>query len=84
MSDEGSAPFAWNDTPTRLRKALKQDEFALFCQPILALRGAGGFALAEVLIRLREEEQLRAEQPARSRAQSGRRAARSSSPGCSS
>jgi EAL domain-containing protein (putative c-di-GMP-specific phosphodiesterase class I) len=57
MSDEEATPFAWNDTPTRLRKALKQDEFVLFCQPILALRGAGGFALAEVLIRQREEEQ---------------------------
>ena len=57
MSDAESGQFAWNDTPTRLRKALKQDEFALFCQPILALRGGGGFALAEVLIRLREEEQ---------------------------
>ena len=57
MSDEEQPQFAWNDTPTRLRKALKQDEFVLFCQPILALRGAGGFALAEVLIRQHEEEQ---------------------------
>ena len=55
MSDE-QTPFAWNDTPARLRKALKGDEFALFCQPILALRGAGGFPMGEVLIRLREEE----------------------------
>lgn len=54
---ENDAPFAWNDTPTRLRNALKRDEFVLFCQPILALRGGGGFALAEVLIRQREEEQ---------------------------
>lgn len=57
MSEEQQPQFAWNDTPTRLRKALKQDEFVLFAQPILALRGGGGFALAEVLIRLREEEQ---------------------------
>jgi EAL domain-containing protein (putative c-di-GMP-specific phosphodiesterase class I) len=56
MSEEDKAPFAWNDTPTRLRKALKQDEFVLFCQPILALKGGGGFALAEVLIRQHEEE----------------------------
>jgi EAL domain-containing protein (putative c-di-GMP-specific phosphodiesterase class I) len=56
MSAEESTQFAWNDTPSRLRKALKQDEFVLFCQPILALRGSGGFALAEVLIRLHEEE----------------------------
>jgi EAL domain-containing protein (putative c-di-GMP-specific phosphodiesterase class I) len=56
MSEEEQGGFAWNDTPTRLRNALKRDEFALFCQPILALRGGGGFVLAEVLIRLREEE----------------------------
>src|SRR3954468_22265185 len=56
MSEEESTPFAWNDTPARLRKALKQNEFVLFCQPILALGGSGGFALAEVLIRLHEEE----------------------------
>ncbi|HEX6690627.1 MAG TPA: EAL domain-containing protein [Burkholderiales bacterium] len=49
-----ASPF---DTPTRLRNALKREEFVLFCQPILALRGGGGFALAEVLIRQREEEQ---------------------------
>ncbi len=56
MSEEPT-PFAWNDVPARLRKALKQDEFALFCQPVLALKGGGGFAMAEVLIRQREEEQ---------------------------
>jgi EAL domain-containing protein (putative c-di-GMP-specific phosphodiesterase class I) len=57
MSEEEKTPFAWNDPPTRLRKALKQDEFVLFGQPILALRGSGGFVMAEVLIRQREEEQ---------------------------
>ena len=57
MSEEEKTPFAWNDPPTRLRKALKQDEFVLFCQPILALKGSGGFVMAEVLIRQREEEQ---------------------------
>jgi EAL domain-containing protein (putative c-di-GMP-specific phosphodiesterase class I) len=57
MSEQEAAPFALNDTPTRLRKALKNDELALFAQPILALRDGGGFAMAEVLVRLREEEQ---------------------------
>jgi len=56
MAEEEKTPFAWNDTPTRLRNALKSDELALFGQPVLALRGGGGFALAEVLIRLHEEE----------------------------
>ena len=55
MEDQPAIP--WNDTPSRLRKALKQEEFVLFCQPILALRGDGGFGLAEVLIRQHEEEQ---------------------------
>ena len=57
MSEQDPIPFTWNDTPTRLRRALKQDEFALFCQPVLALKGGGGFTMAEVLIRQREEEQ---------------------------
>src|SRR3954464_6468 len=56
MSEEDSMPFAWNDTPTRLRKALKQDEFVLFCQPMLALTGSGGVALAGGLIRRHEEK----------------------------
>src|SRR5262245_51164774 len=55
MSEEDRPASAW-DMPTRLRNALKRDELALFCQPVLALRGGGGFALAEVLIRLKEEE----------------------------
>lgn len=57
MSDQEQPASPWNDTPTRLRNALKREEFVLFCQPILSLRDKGGFALAEVLIRQREEEQ---------------------------
>ena len=34
---------------------LAGDELALYCQPIVALRG-GGFPMAEVLVRLRDEE----------------------------
>lgn len=45
----------WSDPVQRLRTALQKDEFALYCQPILALQG-GGYPLAEVLVRLREEE----------------------------
>jgi EAL domain-containing protein (putative c-di-GMP-specific phosphodiesterase class I) len=41
---------------SRLRDALENDEFALFCQPIMALSGATRYPMAEVLIRLREEE----------------------------
>lgn len=48
----------WGDPLARLRQALDRDELQLYCQPILSLRPPGGFALAEVLIRLREEETL--------------------------
>ncbi len=45
----------------RLRQALERDELALFCQPILALspqaQGAERYPMAEVLVRMREEEQ---------------------------
>lgn len=40
----------------RLRQALAKDELALYCQPIAALDGAVRFPMAEVLIRMREEE----------------------------
>jgi len=48
----------WSDPVPRLRQALEQDELQLFCQPILLLRPPGGFPMAEVLVRLREEEAL--------------------------
>jgi EAL domain-containing protein (putative c-di-GMP-specific phosphodiesterase class I) len=46
----------WNEPAERLRQALAKDELTLFCQPIAALTGAIRFPMAEVLIRLREEE----------------------------
>jgi EAL domain-containing protein (putative c-di-GMP-specific phosphodiesterase class I) len=48
----------WSDPLPRLRQALDADELQLYCQPILSLRPPGGFVMAEVLIRLREEEAL--------------------------
>jgi EAL domain-containing protein (putative c-di-GMP-specific phosphodiesterase class I) len=39
----------------RLEHALAADELVLFCQPIRALAG-GGYPMAEVLVRLRDEE----------------------------
>jgi EAL domain-containing protein (putative c-di-GMP-specific phosphodiesterase class I) len=48
----------WSDPVPRLRQALEQDELQLYCQPILLLRPPGGFPMAEVLVRLREEEAL--------------------------
>jgi EAL domain-containing protein (putative c-di-GMP-specific phosphodiesterase class I) len=46
----------WPDAVVRLKQAIQKDEFSLYCQPILSLAGAGGYPMAEVLIRLREEE----------------------------
>jgi EAL domain-containing protein (putative c-di-GMP-specific phosphodiesterase class I) len=46
----------WADPVRRLRSAVDKDEFELYCQPILGLQGGGGYPLAEVLVRLREEE----------------------------
>jgi EAL domain-containing protein (putative c-di-GMP-specific phosphodiesterase class I) len=46
----------WADPVARLRQAIEKDEFALFCQPILALGPQGGYPMGEVLVRMREEE----------------------------
>lgn len=49
--------IGWADPVARLHAALDRDELELYCQPILALKGAGGYPLGEILVRLREEEQ---------------------------
>jgi EAL domain-containing protein (putative c-di-GMP-specific phosphodiesterase class I) len=41
---------------SRLRQALDNNEFALYCQAVLALEGAERYPMAEILVRLREEE----------------------------
>jgi EAL domain-containing protein (putative c-di-GMP-specific phosphodiesterase class I) len=46
----------WNDPVERLRRALDNDELQLYCQPILALQEEGRYPIAEILVRLREEE----------------------------
>lgn len=46
----------WADPVARLRQAIEKDEFALYCQPILALSQEGGYPMGEVLVRMREEE----------------------------
>ncbi|HEV3008371.1 MAG TPA: EAL domain-containing protein [Burkholderiales bacterium] len=47
---------AWTDPVAYLRQALAQDQFTLYCQPIAALSGVVVYPMAEVLVRLREEE----------------------------
>jgi EAL domain-containing protein (putative c-di-GMP-specific phosphodiesterase class I) len=46
----------WAEPAERLRQALAKDELALYCQPILELAGPVNFPMAEILVRLREEE----------------------------
>jgi EAL domain-containing protein (putative c-di-GMP-specific phosphodiesterase class I) len=46
----------WSDPVAHLRRALAQDHFTLYCQPIAALSGVVVYPMAEVLVRLREEE----------------------------
>lgn len=40
----------------QLRQALEQNEFELYFQPILAFAGSERYPMAEVLVRMREEE----------------------------
>jgi EAL domain-containing protein (putative c-di-GMP-specific phosphodiesterase class I) len=46
----------WTDPVAYLRHALAHGQFSLFCQPIAAISEAEAYPMAEVLIRLREEE----------------------------
>ena len=45
----------WADPAAHLREALDRNELQLYCQPILTLQ-SGAYEMAEVLVRLREEE----------------------------
>lgn len=55
-SNTAAQRAGWRDPGERIRQALAEDELTLYCQPIVALGGGGGFPMAEVLVRLREEE----------------------------
>ena len=46
----------WERQRARLREALRGDEFELYLQPIVALERPDDWRMAEVLIRLRQEE----------------------------
>jgi EAL domain-containing protein (putative c-di-GMP-specific phosphodiesterase class I) len=52
-----AALAGWDEPAERLAQALERDELELYAQPILALRAPGDFPIAEVLVRLREEEE---------------------------
>src|SRR5438094_8801210 len=46
----------WTDPVQRLRGAIENEEVQLYCQPILQFAGDERYPMAEVLVRLREEE----------------------------
>ena len=46
----------WSDPVQRLRGAIQNNDFELYCQPILQFAGDERYPMAEVLVRLREEE----------------------------
>jgi EAL domain-containing protein (putative c-di-GMP-specific phosphodiesterase class I) len=46
----------WARPEARLKEALEKNEFALYCQPMLALRGDERYPMGEILVRMREEE----------------------------
>jgi EAL domain-containing protein (putative c-di-GMP-specific phosphodiesterase class I) len=56
LEEMDHALAGWSDPATHLRDALQKNELQLYCQPILTLQ-SGHFEAAEVLVRLREEEQ---------------------------
>ena len=58
LEDMDSALAGWPDAADRLHDALRKDEFQLYSQPILSLKSTRRYEMAEVLIRLREEEAL--------------------------
>lgn len=55
LEEMSHALAGWSDPAAHLREALRKDELQLYCQPILTLP-SGRFEIAEVLVRLREEE----------------------------
>lgn len=48
--------MGWSDPPNRLMRALERNELVLYAQPILALRGEQTFPMAEVLVRMQDDD----------------------------
>jgi EAL domain-containing protein (putative c-di-GMP-specific phosphodiesterase class I) len=56
LNDMAAHLAGWREPIESLRQALAKDELTLYCQPITALGGGPGFPMAEVLVRLHQEE----------------------------
>lgn len=58
IGDADPGLSGWEDPLASLRRAIDRDELQIYCQPILSLQpGTEKFPMAEVLVRLREEEE---------------------------
>ena len=57
LEEMGQALTGWSDPAAKLRAALQSDALALYTQPILTLAN-NQFERAEVLVRMREEEEM--------------------------
>src|SRR5688572_5312853 len=51
-----SALSGWKDPVKSIRRALDTDAFELHCQPVRAMQGTDRYPLAEILLRMQEEE----------------------------
>jgi len=56
LREQDAKLSGWHKPLARMKQALESDEFVLYCQPIVALSGTVRFPMAEVLVRLRQEE----------------------------
>lgn len=57
--DAGSSDLTgWTDPAARMRRALRDNELELFAQPIISLAPGTPTIMAEVFVRLREEEEM--------------------------
>jgi len=56
LTEQDAGLSGWREPVGRMQQALERDEFVLYCQPIVALSGPVRFPMAEVLVRLRQEE----------------------------
>src|SRR3954462_12203979 len=48
----------WKDPPRRLAQILERNELALYAQPMLSLKDRVPFPMAEVLVRLRGDDEI--------------------------
>jgi len=56
LREQDAKLSGWQEPVARMKHALERDEFVLYCQPIAALSGPVRFPMAEVLVRLHQEE----------------------------